>query len=963
MKTLGKVLGTVFATTQVVQFFRESIKEANEAQAAQVRLASLLRNTAGATEEQIAALDRQAEALAKVGIASKESITTTQSQLATFDLQGKTINTLTPAILDYVAAEKGATASTDDYKQMTNGLAQALQGNFAALTRVGFVLDEDTKKKISNGTESQRAAAIVEVLNSTYKDFNKIIAETPEGRMIKLQQEFKDLKQTLGEALLPVLQSVMGFLNSTVMPTLKKGAEFVKTLTTNFGGSGGLSENIKKVKDEIVAFFKPFLDLTKKVAGPDSLAERLRALGENIKSFVIPIFNAYKNALYTVRKAILDNRERIENLLGMFKELFNWVNKYIVPLFRTVIVVALQQAGKAIAATLKFIIPVVEFVVGSIKGLMNLAIKGINLLVKGYNAAAKVLGKEQIPLLDEVGKKTEDFSVKMGRVGTAAKNAGKDIQDAFKDPFAGATGGGTTGGGKGDATTEKKLDALKKKLKDYYKDWADLQTEANEKVAEAQERYSERVNDAYAAFAERKADLTERYNEKMAEAQERHDEAVEEAKARRRKTEEAATKKHSETILAIQTEYRKRTEELLRTRDAKILDLEQAAQKKRESIVAAGQEKLADIIKKGRDRLRDAWAKGTEFSLSDLFAGAKDSGKSIVETLKEKLTGARNFQKALTGLAGSYTQTFIEQVAAAGPQAGMEMIDQLKKLSPQQQEEVRNMYMALEDLNTAGMDSIANTINTSTEFATSELAEMYYQTQQDIATALSNVNEDLASNIADAKAAYEQALTEAGKVRDDKLAETDAALRESLAESKLAYDEALADASITLKKAQEDAKKDFDKGLLEAQKTLNKALLEAQQAFEKSVDDINKSMQKKLQDLIDKIKETQNAIRAIQPNTTFAALPTYTNASTTPIPVVPNTSAAPVTNNNVSVTAVTNADSKTIADDVINAIKYGQTVITSKSTTGSVARGEYSASRSIAPSTGVYGLSRGVRPD
>jgi hypothetical protein len=54
---------------------------------------------------------------------------------------------------------------------MTNGLAQALNGNFASLTKTGFVLDEVTKKTISTGTESERAAAIVKVLDSTYKEF------------------------------------------------------------------------------------------------------------------------------------------------------------------------------------------------------------------------------------------------------------------------------------------------------------------------------------------------------------------------------------------------------------------------------------------------------------------------------------------------------------------------------------------------------------------------------------------------------------------------------------------------------------------------------------------------------------------------------------------------------------------------------------------------------------------------
>jgi hypothetical protein len=64
----------------------------------------------------------------------------------TAQVENEVVEALTPAILDYVTAEKGATASTSDFKQMTNGLAQALNGNFSSLTRVGFVIDEKHKE-------------------------------------------------------------------------------------------------------------------------------------------------------------------------------------------------------------------------------------------------------------------------------------------------------------------------------------------------------------------------------------------------------------------------------------------------------------------------------------------------------------------------------------------------------------------------------------------------------------------------------------------------------------------------------------------------------------------------------------------------------------------------------------------------------------------------------------------------
>jgi hypothetical protein len=46
--------------------------------------------------------------------------------LSTFDLKAETIERLIPSIVDYVIAEKGATATTADFQERTNSLAQAL---------------------------------------------------------------------------------------------------------------------------------------------------------------------------------------------------------------------------------------------------------------------------------------------------------------------------------------------------------------------------------------------------------------------------------------------------------------------------------------------------------------------------------------------------------------------------------------------------------------------------------------------------------------------------------------------------------------------------------------------------------------------------------------------------------------------------------------------------------------------
>jgi len=208
VKKLAAASGLAFGTAQVIAFGKASVKAALDAQAQQQRLANLVKVTVGATDSQIESLNAQAQALQEIGVVNKENITQTQSQLATFNLQIDTIKALTPAILDYVTAEKGAAASADEFKSMTNGLAQALNGNFASLTKVGFVLDETTKKTIKNGTEAERAAALVAVLDSTYKDFNKNLALTDAGQMQILANAADDAAENIGVGLIDALKTL-----------------------------------------------------------------------------------------------------------------------------------------------------------------------------------------------------------------------------------------------------------------------------------------------------------------------------------------------------------------------------------------------------------------------------------------------------------------------------------------------------------------------------------------------------------------------------------------------------------------------------------------------------------------------------------------------------------------------------------------------------------------------------------
>jgi hypothetical protein len=246
VKNLAGNLGLAFGTAAVVAYGKASVKAALESQAEQERLNNILKVTTGATQAQIDVLNEQANALERIGVVTGGNIKMTQSQLATFDLQISTIKTLTPAILDYVTAEKGATASASDFKSMTNGLAQALNGNFASLTRTGFVLDEFTKKTIKEGTETERAAALVKVLNSTYKDFNANLRNTDSGKMQVLANTAREVQTIIGSG---IIQSLKLLSEDTTIDGLTEKMIGLANATSD--ASVGFSLMLKDIKDEV----------------------------------------------------------------------------------------------------------------------------------------------------------------------------------------------------------------------------------------------------------------------------------------------------------------------------------------------------------------------------------------------------------------------------------------------------------------------------------------------------------------------------------------------------------------------------------------------------------------------------------------------------------------------------------------------------------------------------------------
>jgi hypothetical protein len=163
-------------------------------------------------------------------------------------------------------------------------------------------------------------------------------AETYSGRIARMQIAFDEAKETIGFALLPILERVINFINNNALPAINA---FSKAFSLDGNGLGGT----------------------------------ITTVGNIITSVFTPIINGMIRAFGYVKTAIGDN-------LDAFKEFGGYISTYLAPIIGTVLGGALTVAGKIAAG----VIDVIGGVISAINKVINTAIDGINFLIRAYNA-------------------------------------------------------------------------------------------------------------------------------------------------------------------------------------------------------------------------------------------------------------------------------------------------------------------------------------------------------------------------------------------------------------------------------------------------------------------------------------------------------------------------------------------------------------------------------------------------
>jgi len=355
MGKVGKVVGAAFAAAAAaagayaIKIGVEGVKAAIEDEKAQTQLALALENATGATKAQIAA--------------TEDSIL--QMSLAT----GVADDQLRPALA---------------------ALSKGFDGNTAALGKLGIGLSAAELKTMS-------FTQVQDKLTELFGGAAAKNAETYSGRIARLQVAFDEAKETIGFALLPILEKLIRFINDNALPIINA---FSGAFSLNGNGLGGV----------------------------------ITTLGNVIVNTFTPIINGLIKAFGYVKDAIGDNADT-------FREFGALIATYVAPVIGTVLGGALQLAGKIAGG----VIDVIAGVVKILNGLISGAVAGINALISAYNA---------IPFLPNVGKITTP-TVSVPTIQTPTVSTSVGSIPSISVP----SGGGTTISGGGGVSTAAKVAA------------------------------------------------------------------------------------------------------------------------------------------------------------------------------------------------------------------------------------------------------------------------------------------------------------------------------------------------------------------------------------------------------------------------------------------------------------------------------------------------------------------------
>jgi phage-related protein len=393
-------LALAAAGVAAVAFAAKAIKAGEGAATANARIAQINESMGlfgDSTDEVTKRLVSYAEATARATGIDTNSIKITQAKLLTFkELAasagevGGEFDRATQAAINLAAAGFGS-AETNAV-QLGKALQDPIKG-LTALSRSGVTFTEVEKERIKALVESNKVSeAQILILEAIETQVGGTALATANASD-RIKVGFTQVQERIGLALLPAFEKLTSFLLDRLFPAFEE-----KVLPI-----------VKAITEFIETRLVPIL-----------------------QKYLVPILDQVRDAFTNVSSAVKDNEGPLGALVTMFRTIFDFAQKYLVPILKNQLASAIAGIGIAFQVVLKIVGPIIEVIAKAITGLLKLidgALQRINGLIKAYNS---------IPFLPNIPT-----------IPSSSRPSNSNTVPSSSLPFGGATlgGSGSSGGG------------------------------------------------------------------------------------------------------------------------------------------------------------------------------------------------------------------------------------------------------------------------------------------------------------------------------------------------------------------------------------------------------------------------------------------------------------------------------------------------------------------------------------
>lgn len=352
LKAFAKVGALAVAGAAVVagKALFDMTKAAVADEAAQKKLALQLRNSAGATDEQVASVE--------------DWITRTGALLGVAD------DELRPALARLVTATKDVGKAQDlaalamdvsagtgkSLKSVTEALMKAQNGSVSGLSRLGVAT------KNAKG-ETMSFDKVVGQMAATFNGQAVEAADTTEGKFNRLKVMFDETKEAIGARLIPVATRLADWFLREGVPALDRFGSWIddKVIPALRDLGGWIGDNVVPVLRGFAGFVT------------DHVIPALQTFGERV-------LVGLRGFIDNVSEGIENNRPFLESLARGFQEIGKWIVDNVIPALGTLAEHYLPAVGKAIGTAIT--------VVKKLSGwLLDLGIFGVDAFRFLLNAA------------------------------------------------------------------------------------------------------------------------------------------------------------------------------------------------------------------------------------------------------------------------------------------------------------------------------------------------------------------------------------------------------------------------------------------------------------------------------------------------------------------------------------------------------------------------------------------------